>query len=250
MKIAIIGSGNVAYHLALAFHENHFFVSQIIGRNKKALEEIHQRTGFAYEIDFNKIKPADVYIIAVKDDSISESASKIKVKNTLVLHTAGSVSLDVIPQNFRRGVIYPLQTFSKNKKLKYNDIPFFIETENEKDKETVMELAQIISPKVMYADESTRNQLHLSAVFACNFTNHLFAIAEELCHQKNIPFEYLLPLISETTEKIKNLSPKDAQTGPARRNDLPILKKHISGLDGNTKKIYEIISQNIIKTYH
>lgn len=249
MKIVLIGSGNVAYHLAKAFHQNDVPLVQILGRNHEALEEIHAATGFPICTDWEKIENADIYIVAVKDNAIQECAQKIPNKKAWVLHTAGSVSYREIPEGFQRGVLYPLQTFSKRKTLNYQEIPFFVETEKQEEAERVMQWASLLSSKVMYADENTRRQLHLSAVFACNFTNHLFTLAENICQQNNIPFEYLHPLIFETVDKIKTLSPKDAQTGPAIRKDMPVIEQQLKGLTGRPKEIYQLLTESIIEMY-
>ncbi len=248
MKIVIIGSGNVAYHLAKAFSENSIEISQIFGRNKLDLQAISKETNIPYSVE--NLMIADLYIIAVNDSSIAEVSEKIKENNCIVTHTSGSVSRDTLVGNYRKSVFYPLQTFSKSKKLDYHEIPFFIEAENDIDFEILKNLASKISKKVMRADSQKRKYIHLTAVFACNFVNHLYARAKEISDFQNIPFEYFLPLIDETTNKIHILEPKLAQTGPGVRNDQRVLKIHEEILtDKEHLKIYKMMNESIKKMY-
>lgn len=248
MKIVIIGSGNVAYHLARAFTEKQIPISQIFGRNEIALKEISEELRIPYST--TNFEDADLYIIAVNDSSIEEISSQIQNKNALVAHTSGSVSRDTLSGTYRKSVFYPLQTFSKSKKLNYSDIPFFIDAENEDDKIILKKLAQKISDKVLFADDEKRKYIHLTAVFACNFVNHLFARAKEISDSQNIPFDYFLPLINETTQKIKELEPNLAQTGPAIRNDEKVLKLHETLIiDDEHLKIYKTMNESIKKMY-
>ncbi len=248
MKIVIIGSGNVAYHLAKAFSENSIEISQIFGRNKLDLQAISKETNIPYSVE--NLMIADLYIITVNDSSIAEVSEKIKENNCIVAHTSGSVSRDTLVGNYRKSVFYPLQTFSKSKKLDYHEIPFFIEAENDIDFEILKNLASKISKKVIRADSEKRKHIHLTAVFACNFVNHLYARSKEISDSQNIPFEYFLPLIDETTNKIHFLEPKLAQTGPAVRNDQRVLKIHEEMLsDEEHLKIYKMMNESIKKMY-
>lgn len=248
MKIVILGSGNVAYHLAKAFQENNIPISQIFGRNEKDLKEISSRFNIPYSM--SEIADADFYVIAVKDDSIGEISGKITKGNCIVAHTSGSLPKEVLVGNFRKASFYPLQTFSKTKNLDYSEIPFFIEAENEIDLEVLKNLASKISKNVLQSDYEKRKYIHLTAVFACNFVNHLFARAKEISDSQEIPFQYFLPLIRETTSKIENIEPKLAQTGPAIRNDEKILKMHEALLkDEEHLKIYKTMNESIKKMY-
>ena len=248
MKIVIIGSGNVAYHLAKALTEQQISVEQIFGRNKKNLEAISNELQIPYST--NELAEADVYFISVNDSSIAEVSKKITNKNALVAHTSGSVSRDTLVGNYRKSVFYPLQTFSKSKKLDYSEIPLFIHAENENDKKLLENLALKISPKVSFANDEKRKYIHLTAVFACNFVNHLYARAKEISDSQNIPFDYFLPLIDETTQKIHEIDPKAAQTGPAVRNDLEILQTHEKLIINEEQlKIYKTINESIKEMY-
>ena len=249
MQIVLIGSGNVAFHLAKAFTEAQIPISQIFGRNTTELQKISEK--FSIPFSTETLADADVYIISVSDSSIAEVSSLIKNKNVLVAHTSGSVSREALSGNYRKSVFYPLQTFSKSKNLDYSKIPFFIDAENENDEEILKNLASKISKNVMLANDEKRKYIHLTAVFACNFVNHLYARAKEISDSQNIPFDYFLPLIDETTQKIHELEPKLAQTGPAIRNDEKVLKLHESLLTDEEKlKIYKTLNESIKKMYH
>mgnify|MGYP003599584065 FL=1 len=249
MQIVLIGSGNVAFHLAKAFTEAQIPVSQIFGRNTTELQKISEQ--FSIPFSTETLADADLYIISVSDSSITEVSSLIKNKNALVTHTSGSVSREALNGNYRKSVFYPLQTFSKSKNLDYSKIPFFIDAENENDEEILKNLASKISKNVMLANDEKRKYIHLTAVFACNFVNHLYARAKEISDSQGIPFDYFLPLIDETTQKIHELEPKLAQTGPAIRNDEKVLKLHESLLTDEEKlKIYKTLNESIKKMYH
>lgn len=248
MQIAIIGSGNVAHHLTKAFKEAQIPIAQIFGRNEKELSVIS--TKFSVPFSTQKLIDADLYIIAVSDSSIPEVSKIIEKENSIVAHTSGSVSINSLQGNYRKAVFYPLQTFSKSKDLDYSKIPFFIDAENEADKEMLKNLALNISKNVMLADDEKRKYIHLTAVFACNFVNHLYARAKEISDSQNIPFEYFLPLIDETTQKIHELEPKLAQTGPAKRGDEKVLQTHESLITEEEKlKIYKTLNESIKKMY-
>ena len=249
MQIVLIGSGNVAFHLAKAFTEAQIPVSQIFGRNTTELQKISEQ--FSIPSSTETLADADLYIISVSDSSITEVSSLIKNENALVAHTSGSVSREALNGNYRKSVFYPLQTFSKSKNLDYSKIPFFIDAENENDEEILKNLASKISKNVMLANDEKRKYIHLTAVFACNFVNHLYARAKEISDSQGIPFDYFLPLIDETTQKIHELEPKLAQTGPAIRNDEKVLKLHESLLTDEEKlKIYKTLNESIKKMYH
>ena len=249
MQIVLIGSGNVAFHLAKAFTEAQIPISQIFGRNTTELQKISEQ--FSIPFSTETLADADLYIISVSDSSIAEVSSLIKNENALVTHTSGSVSREALSGNFRKSVFYPLQTFSKSKNLDYSKIPFFIDAENENDEEILKNLASKISKNVMLANDEKRKYIHLTAVFACNFVNHLYARAKEISDSQGIPFDYFLPLIDETTQKIHELEPKLAQTGPAIRNDEKVLKLHESLLTDEEKlKIYKTLNESIKKMYH
>lgn len=248
MKIVIIGSGNVAYHLAKAFHENKIPVSQLFGRNENDLKFISEKLQIPFST--SQLQDADLYLICVSDGSISEVSKLITKENCLVAHTSGSLPKEILEGNYRKASFYPLQTFSKSKDLDYKEVPFFVESEDDQDVELLKNLALHISEKVMISTFEKRKYIHLTAVFACNFVNHIFARAKEISDSQDIPFDYFLPLIKETTQKIEILEPKLAQTGPAIRNDERVLIAHEELItDEEQLKIYRIMNESIKKMY-
>lgn len=243
IDVIILGDGNVATQLAKAF-----FKSEICN-----LKQVYSRASNTYFIknkidstqDIKKIKDADIYIIAISDDAIKKFSKQLNFKNNLVVHTSGSVSINDLECNANKGVFYPLQTISKNKKISFKKIPICLEAENKKDLKLLTIVANSISKKVYYINSEQRKSLHVSAVFVNNFTNHLYKIANDICDKFNVDFDILKPLINETAKKIDSLSPKEAQTGPAIRNDVKTIKKHKALLNENQKNIYELLTESI-----
>ncbi len=247
MKLVLIGSGNVAFHLANALVENNLNLIQVFGRNEEDLKQISKKVGVPYSTDI--LEDADFYIIAVSDGAVEEVSKIIKNRNCLVAHTSGSLSKEILKGDYRKAVFYPLQTFSKSKFLNYQKIPFFLEAENDLDFALMKNIASQISDNVETSTYEKRKYVHLSAVFACNFVNHLYARAKEIADEHDIPFEYLYPLIEETTQKIKEIDPKSAQTGPSVRNDVRITKMQEEMLDGELLKMYQTMNESIKKMY-
>lgn len=247
MQTVIIGSGNVAYHLAKAFVQNGISIAQIFGRNEKELNKISEELNIPYST--NNLVESDLYIICVSDGSIGSVSKLITKKDCLVAHTSGSLPKEILVGEYRKSSFYPLQTFSKTKSLDYKKIPFFIETENEEDQKILTDLASKVSDNVMESTHEKRKYIHLTAVFACNFVNHLFARAKEISDAQEIPFDYFLPLINETVQKINEINPKSAQTGPAVRNDQRVLELHEQLLKNESLEIYKTINHSIKKMY-
>ena len=248
MKTVIIGSGNVAYHLAKAFAQNNIKVHQIFGRNEIELKKISEELNIPFST--KRLEDADFYLISVSDSSVEQVSELIKKEDALVAHTSGSLPMEILKGNYRKASFYPLQTFSKTKDLNYSKIPFFVEAENQIDEKSISDLASIISDNVEISDYERRKYIHLTAVFACNFVNHLFARAKEISDSQDLPFQYFIPLINETVEKIHYLEPKSAQTGPAVRGDERILKLHEELIKDNEHlKIYKLMNESIKKMY-
>ncbi|MFN1218331.1 Rossmann-like and DUF2520 domain-containing protein [Chryseobacterium kwangjuense] len=247
MQIVIIGSGNVAYHMAKAFSLEKIPLIQIFGRNGEELKKISEELNVPYSTEH--LDDADLYIICVSDHSVEGVSKIITKKDCLVAHTSGSLPKEILAGEYRKSSFYPLQTFSKSKQLDYGKIPFFIETENEADQKLLFDLASRISEKVMESNHEKRKYIHLTAVFACNFVNHLFARAKEISDSQQIPFDYFLPLIDETVKKIYEMEPKAAQTGPAVRNDVRVLELHEQLLKDESLEIYKTMNHSIQKMY-
>ena len=253
MRIVFIGAGNVATHLATGLYAKGLEIIQIYSRTEKPAEVLARKVNAGYTTDFDEVyKDADVYIYAVSDDALPGITSALKVNDTLHIHTSGSTSMGVFSGNYENaGVLYPLQTFSKNKEIDFCKIPFFIEGTDEDITSKIKELASRLSDKVFVADSEKRKKLHLSAVFACNFVNHMYEIASELVDEAGFPFDVLRPLIEETAEKINVLTPYEAQTGPAVRYDRKIIESHLEALAGkrDLSDLYDIISEDIFFTH-
>jgi predicted short-subunit dehydrogenase-like oxidoreductase (DUF2520 family) len=251
IKVSIIGSGNVAQHLITAFQkvaliENTIEIVQVFSRQKEALVQIIHENQIITNLQ--DLKEADLYIIAVSDDAIATVSAQLPFKNRLVVHTSGSIGLEVLSDNNLKGVFYPLQTFTKGKKVDFSSIPVCLEATNSKDFETISKLAYLLTEKVFSINSEQRKALHVAAVFVNNFTNHLYSIANQICKEKDIPFDILKPLILETAEKIITLPPDDAQTGPAKRNDQQTIQAHQAYItDVEQLKIYQIITQSILQ---
>jgi predicted short-subunit dehydrogenase-like oxidoreductase (DUF2520 family) len=197
--------------------------------------------------DWSQLKPADIFIIAVSDDAIGFVSNQIPLKNQLIVHTSGSAALEEISDNNRRGVFYPLQTFTKGKKVDFKEIPICIETEYSADLEILQKISKTISDKTYIINSQQRKALHVAAVFVNNFTNHMYQLGSEICQKNQIPFTILEALIAETAVKVRTLTPLEAQTGPAKRNDRKTIDSHIHFLksDATKQSIYKLLTQSI-----
>lgn len=247
--VTFIGAGNLATQLALTLHNKGIRIVQIFSRTEEAASQLALKVEASSCIHINKItSEADIFIFAIKDTVLEEIVSKMPFHKGLWLHTSGSMPLDLFkPYHEPYGVLYPLQTFSKIKEVDFSQIPFFLEGSDEKAFIATKQLANILSPHIYSLDSEKRKQLHLSAVFACNFTNHLYSIANEIIHETGLPFSVLLPLIQETAAKVQKLPPLEAQTGPAVRYDENIINKQLEMLKDNPEyqEIYRLLSQSI-----
>jgi len=245
IQITIIGSGNVAQHLINAFSASKIVeIKQVFSRKKETLYHLIEPQKIV--TDFNELQTADLHIIAVSDNAISEVSSALPFNNQLVVHTSGTSSIEVLDQKNRRGVFYPLQTFSKNKELDFSDIPFCLEAENTADYKILESIVKSVSTALYSISSEQRKALHVAAVFVNNFTNHLYQIGQEICEENQLPFEILKPLILETADKMKTLSPLEAQTGPAKRHDTVTTDAHLAFIQNeNQKNIYKILTKSI-----
>ena len=246
IKVTIIGSGNVAQHLISEFvNAKNIDLIQVFSRKKASVSHLINDSKIVS--DYNFLLESDLYIIAVPDDVIAEVSSEIPFTNKLVAHTSGSFSINDLNSKNRKAVFYPLQTFSKNKAVNFQEIPICLETENELDHDILNRVAQSISSKIYNINSKQRKSLHVSAVFVCNFVNHLYQIGNDICNENYVDFEILKPLIQETAHKILLLSPANAQTGPAKRNDNETINSHLKFLSNeNQKEIYKLLTKSII----
>jgi predicted short-subunit dehydrogenase-like oxidoreductase (DUF2520 family) len=249
MKVVLIGSGNVASHLGLAIKNAGIDVVQVFSPNLDHATILAQNIGAEPINNFDKLNlKADLYVISVKDDAIESIAKQLKMVKGLVVHTAGTVSLNAV-KNFtqKSGVLYPLQTFSKSKLVDFKQIPLFLEASDSDSLNLLKNLANKISDKVYEIDGDKRKILHLSAVFACNFTNHLYALADDILVENGLSFDMIKPLIIETTNKILVNKPVNVQTGPAIRNDENTMEAQKNLLKNNPTllNIYQVLSDSI-----
>ncbi|WP_029270437.1 Rossmann-like and DUF2520 domain-containing protein [Flavobacterium sp. KJJ] len=245
IRITLIGSGNVGQHLIKAFSKSETVeIVQVFSRKKETLASLIDYDKIVD--DFAELKEADLYIIAVSDNAILEVSKQLPFQNQLVAHTSGAASLETLDLKNRRGVFYPLQTFSKSKEVDFSTVPLCLEAENTFDFRVLETVAKGISNAVFPINSDQRKALHVSAVFVNNFTNHLYQIGQEICDEHQVPFDILKPLIQETAEKINTLDPIDAQTGPAKRNDSITIESHLDYLTNqNQKNIYKTLTQSI-----
>ncbi len=250
-KINIIGTGNVATHLALALTSAGKEVVKIYGRKLQKAIELASKCNALPTSDIKQISDgADLIIIAVSDDALGEILELLPKGNTLAVHTSGSVSMDVLkPCGENIGVFYPLQTFSKDRGINFSEIPLCLETNSVENLELLKSLAISLTDHIYFIDSLQRKKLHLAAVFACNFPNFLYSIAEDLLDENGLSFEIMKPLILETAEKAKAISPSKAQTGPAFREDQKIIDSHLQMLENHKEfqEVYKLLSTKIIE---
>ncbi|MCP4441361.1 MAG: DUF2520 domain-containing protein [Aureispira sp.] len=251
-SISIIGAGNVGHHLTLKLHQQGYNIHQVFSRKLPKAQALAKQVNTEACNHVEEInREADIYIVAIKDDGIASMAEQLSFLNQdhkIVAHTSGATPMTVFDGHFENfGIFYPLQTFSIQKEVNFEQLPFCIDGSNTQTKATLTQLAQSICPNVYDISDQQRNVLHVTAVMVNNFTNHLFAVAQQICKEQQVPFEILHPLIQETTEKIKHTSPKAAQTGPAIRGDQQTIERHLNFLNAypNYQKIYKMLSQSI-----
>ena len=250
IEIVLLGTGNVATHLFKAFTAAEGIrVKQVFNHSENTLDFFRSKTEVTTSI--SELAVADIYLMALKDDVIPEISEHLKQQKALVVHTSGSVAMEAMASCPRRGVFYPLQTFSKDNKLDYSEIPFCLEANTSEDLELLRNLSNKISGKSYEISSAQRKELHLSAVFVCNFVNHLYAVGEQICQKGEIPFEILKPLIKETAAKVQQASPSKVQTGPAIRKDRSTINAHLQLLEASeeNQKIYKLLT-SAIQTFH
>lgn len=245
MTLTIIGSGNVAKHLISAFSQSDdVTLLQVYTRKKEALYDWVSTAKITDNLE--ELEEADLYIIAVSDDAIIDVASQLPFKNRLVVHTSGSVPMESLPDDNRKGVFYPLQTFSQTKAVDFKSVPLCIESQYNDDYQFLKQAAEAISDQVFAINSDQRKALHVAAVFVNNFTNHLYKIGSDICQEHQVPFEILKPLIRETADKVIQLSPEEGQTGPAQRDDQKTIAAQLEFLtDDSQKNIYKLLTQSI-----
>lgn len=252
MKVVCIGSGNVATHLSIALKATGADLVQVWSKSPGNAAALAQTVGAQPISDLSETDlSADLYVIAVKDDAIADVCNALKVIEGLVVHTSGATDINVLSSFKNYGVLYPLQTFSKTRQIDFAKIPLCLEAGNQKILSELKTIASSLSNLVYEVSSDQRKVLHLSAVFACNFVNHLYALGNQVLKPNNLDFELLRPLILETAEKVQHDLPVSVQTGPAVRNDEQTITKHLELLEGkpHLQEIYQTLSNSIKKTH-
>ena len=252
-RVVLIGAGNVATHLGSALQNTEWKVVQVYSRTEAAASELGRLLGVEYVTSLDEVyTDADIYLVMVKDAVLQELIPAVVrgKEGALFVHTAGSMSMDVWKGwASSYGVLYPMQTFSKARKVDFSSVSFFVEANSGTELKILKELACSLSDKVYEATSLQRAYLHLAAVFACNFANHMYAVSELLLKSKGLPFDAMLPLIDETARKVHELLPGEGQTGPAVRRDTNVMNKHLDMLSETPelKNLYKMISESIQK---
>lgn len=251
MQVVIIGSGNVATVLGRLCKQNGHEIVQVVSRHAGHAKILADELDCGYtDYGGEMNRRAAVYLLAVADTALFDLDDNFSLGNKLVLHTAGSVSKDVLKKSsVNYGVLYPLQ--SLRKEMEYsNDIPLLIDGNTAGTISLVTDLAKTISSNVSTANDEERLKLHVAAVVVSNFTNHLYALAADFCKKEHVDFTLLMPLIKETAERIQHASPADVQTGPAVRNDIFTIEKHLRILTAHPvlKYIYIKLTDSIMKS--
>jgi len=249
IKIVLLGAGNVAFHLFTAFEKiTDCKVIQVYNRSEESLNDFPSTISKTTLL--SEIKSADIYIIAIADDKIASFSETLPFKNKLVVHTSGSIAMKTLSAKNNIGVFYPLQSFTKNKEVDFSEIPICVEASSEKDLQLLKILAKSISNVVYELNSEAREKLHLSAVIVNNFVNYLYKVGSDLLANESLSFNLLKPLIKETANKIESLTPFEAQTGPAKRNDTKTIEKHLHLLTNSPhKKLYAEMTEAILKEY-
>jgi predicted short-subunit dehydrogenase-like oxidoreductase (DUF2520 family) len=250
IRIGLIGTGNVATALAREIRKHELLtLVKLIGRDQNKLPKDLISVPFSNQ--FNALHSCDMILIAVSDHSIQEVSNQLPLTDAVVAHTSGASSMDLLSNHKHRGVFYPLQTFSKQQPLTWSEIPILWEGNKKLVDEKLETLSQLLSPLAVQSDEKQRLSMHLAAVVVNNFTNHLYAEAHRFCKSKHVNFDLLVPLIEETTRKIKQLNPRESQTGPASRGDTQTIQRHkMIPMTEELSDIYSLFTSQLLKQYN
>jgi predicted short-subunit dehydrogenase-like oxidoreductase (DUF2520 family) len=253
MKIVFLGAGNLATNLAMALKNHGHEIVQVYSRTEESAEKLARKTVAEPITKLNRlVHDADLYILSVKDDAIRQVLENFPVREGFLVHTAGSVPMDVLEGYAARyGVIYPLQTFSKERQVDFNTIPVCLEAANASDLDFLEQIMRDLSSNIYHIDSTQRGYIHVAAVFACNFSNFMMAMAQEILQKHDMPFDMMIPLIRETVDKAMDNSPVPSQTGPAIRGDQQTMERHLKLLEGSDKlqNLYRFVSTTISNYY-
>lgn len=251
MKIVFVGAGNLATNVAKALDKAGHDILQVFSRTMAPAELLAKEVGAVPTDDIGAVVgSADIYILSVKDAALKSVIEKLcdGERKGLFVHTAGSIPMDVFEGHAERyGVFYPMQSFSKQRQVDFSDVSIFVEATRREDLDVLFTLGRSLGPNVVPLSSEGRKRLHLAAVFACNFTNHCYHLAEEVLSEYGIPFDVMLPLVDETARKVHGMSPYEAQTGPAVRYDENVINMQRGMLPeaSGIRQIYELMSKDI-----
>lgn len=251
LHITLIGAGNVAWHLGRILANRHV-VDAVFSRNHGNAQLLGSRIGCFSTDSLSELPTdSDIYMIAVSDDAVEAVGKQLAWVKGLVVHTSGSVPMDVLSSLPRYGVFYPFQTFSKQNEIEFEQIPILVEASHHFDLEILKHLAASLSQRVGEVSSLQRQKLHVAAVFASNFSNYLYGIADQMMQQTGLPFELLHPLMVETTRKACAMHPHQGQTGPAVRGDTAVILRHLELLKGREHwhDIYKLLSEGIAEQH-
>ena len=262
MKIALIGAGNVATHMAEAFYDRGE-LCQVVARTRESASRLAAKINRDLDSarrshchcdavnDLGGLRDdMDLYLIAVNDDSVESVVCMTPDFQGIWAHTSGSVSLDVFRgRKSNYGVFYPLQTFSRDVPVRFDDVPMLVEGSSRQVAGMLFDMASKISRRVMAADSKTREAIHVAAVFACNFANLMWSEADRLLRPQGMDIRFMLPLLQATLDKLAVKTPREAMTGPARRGDMAVIDKHLVALPPDLKTIYSLLTEKIINLY-
>ena len=251
-KVVMIGAGNLASHLAPAIKNAGFDLVQVYSRTEMSASRLGNLLGCSFTSLKSEIsKDGDIYIFALADDAIEAFVDGFSLSEKIVVHTSGSLDIRLLANlSGTYGVLYPVQTFSKERAVDFKQIPVCIEASDEATKQVLFDFAGKLSSELYFLNTVQRRKLHVAAVFACNFVNHLYNISSDIVGSEDLSFDLIRPLIHETANKINDLTPDLAQTGPAARNDQLTIKKHLDLLSffPQYRIIYELITEGIISS--
>lgn len=241
----------MAHHLGKALKRSNNKLLKLINRSEEKGERLAFELACAFSTDFKDIPDeTDVVIIAVKDDAVKLVADQMSCQGVIVAHTSGSVPMSSLENSSDKiGVFYPLQTMHKDAEVDMSEVPFCIEGNSKWNEGVLLELARSLSDNVQVLSSEQRKISHVAAVFACNFTNHFYALSEEILVKNGMSLDILKPLIKKTAANIVSDRPKNLQTGPAKRNDIKVMQEHLEMLSPELKKLYSDVSESIIKMH-
>jgi predicted short-subunit dehydrogenase-like oxidoreductase (DUF2520 family) len=252
-SISFAGAGRVASALCREMFSAGKSIDLIVSETESSGKPLSVSCNSKWSPELVFPKTTNIIIVAVPDHKLKTVLDRIRCpQHTLVAHTAGSFGLEIFPDNImHRGVFYPLQTFSKNRKVSFNDLPFLLEASDEESSQSLKQLAESVSGTVYFMDHAKRRMIHLAAVFVCNFSNHMLTEGKEISTKAGVPFSIFYPLIKETIAKALDSGPENSQTGPAMRNDRNTIEKHLDLLSFSPelKKIYHELTDSIISYY-